>query len=114
MDREQILSIAEIELADGVDTGEFERFALEEYLPAVAALGLRVSLLRGIRGERDQRYVLIEEFDSIEHRNRLFPGSQTPSLEVSRWVETHQALARVWNARIASARMTHYEVLGTS
>ena len=50
MDREQILSIAEIELADGVDTGEFERFALEEYLPAVAALGLRVSLLRGIRG----------------------------------------------------------------
>jgi hypothetical protein len=114
MDRGEIQSIAEIELREGVDTDEFERFAVQEYLPAVAALGVRVSLLRGVRGEREQSYVLIEEFDSIEHRNRLFPGSETPSLDVSRWVETHQELVRVWNTRIASARVTHYDVRGTS
>jgi hypothetical protein len=114
MDGGQVLSISEIELGEGVDADEFERFAVGQYVPAVAVLGLRVSLLRGIRGERDQSYLLVEEFDSIEHRNRLFPGSETPSLEVSRWVETHQMLVKVWNARIASARMTHYEVRGTS
>jgi hypothetical protein len=114
VDSEQILSVVELELAEGVDNADFERFAVQEYLPAVAALGVRLSLLRGIRGERDQSYLLIEVFDSIEHRNRLFPGSETPSPEVSCWVETHQALVTTWNARIASARMTHYEVRGTS
>jgi hypothetical protein len=111
---EQVLSIAEIELAEGIDSGEFERFAVQEYLPALAALGVRVSLLRGIRGDRDQRYVLIEEFESIDHRSRLFPGTETPSLEVAQWIETHQAFVRAWNTRIASARMTHYEVRGRS
>jgi hypothetical protein len=111
---EQVLSIADIELAEGVDPVEFERFAVQEYLPALAALGVHVSLLRGIRGERDQSYVLVEEFESIEHRNRLFPGSETPSLEIAQWIETHQAVVSAWNTRIASAHMTHYEVRATS
>src|SRR6266700_4040064 len=86
----KVVGVIELELADGVEADRFERFTLDEYLPAVACLGMTVSLLRGNRGERDRRIVLLEEFESVEHRNRLFPGSETPSLETARWIETHQ------------------------
>ena len=104
--------VIELELADGVEADRFERFALDEYLPAVASLGMTVSLLRGNRGERDRRFVLLEEFESVEHRNQLFPGSETPSLEAARWIETHQELVSAWNALIAASHMTHYELCG--
>jgi hypothetical protein len=51
--------------------------------------------------------VLLEEFDSVEQRNQLFPGSETPSLAVARWIVTHQELVKAWNALIASAHLTH-------
>jgi hypothetical protein len=107
-----VLGVIEIELADQVDPDEFERFALQEYLPTVASLGMACRLLRGNRGERDTQYLLIEEFTSIDHRNSLFPGSETPSLAVARWIEANQQVVKRWNAMIASARTTHYEVRG--
>ena len=109
-----VIAITELELADGVKADNFEQFALEHYLPTVATLGMTVSLLRGNRGERDRRFLLVEEFASVEHRNRLFPGSETPSLEVSRWIETHQAQVAAWNAQVASAHLTHYVLCGRS
>src|SRR5713226_3845035 len=98
----KVVRVIELELADGVEADRFERFALDEYLPAVASLGITVSLLRGNRGERDRGFLLLEEFESVEHRNQLFPGSETPSLEAARWIETHQELVIAWNALIAS------------
>jgi hypothetical protein len=110
----KVIGVTELELADGVEADRFERFALDEYLPVAASLGMNVALLRGNRGERDRGYLLLEEFESVEHRNRLFPGSETPSLEAARWIETHQELVIAWNALIASAHMTHYEPCGGS
>jgi len=109
-----VMAVTELELAEGVRADDFEQFALEHYLPTVATLGMTASLLRGNRGERDRRFLLVEEFASVEHRNRLFPGSETPSLEVARWIETHQALVAAWNTQIASAHMTHYVLRGRS
>ena len=57
---------------------------------------------------------LLEEFESVEHRNQLFPGSETPSLEAARWIETHQEVVTAWNALIASEHLTHYELCGGS
>jgi hypothetical protein len=110
----KVVRVVELELADGVEADRFERFALDEYLPAVASLGVTVTLLRGNRGERDRGFLLLEEFESVEHRNRLFPGSETPSVSAARWIETHQELVRAWNALIASAHMTDYEPRGGS
>jgi hypothetical protein len=111
---DNVMTVTELELAEGVEADDFERFALEEYLPTVATLGISVSLLRGDRGERDRRFLEIQEFASVEHRNRLFPGSETPSLEVARWIESHQAIVTAWNALIASVRSTHYVLRGRS
>jgi hypothetical protein len=104
-----VVGVTEIELADRVDPQEFERFALQEYLPTVASLGITCHLLRGNRGERDMQYLLIEEFATIEQRNSLFPGSETPSLAVARWVEANQPVVKRWNAMIASAKVTSYD-----
>jgi hypothetical protein len=104
----KVVRVSELDLADGIDSDSFEQFALQEYLPTLATLGMTVSLLRGDRGERDRRFLIVEEFASVEHRNSLFPGSETPSLEVARWIETHQDLVRRWNALLASASTTHY------
>jgi hypothetical protein len=109
-----VLGVIEIEVADPITADEFERFALQEYLPTVATLGVVCRLLRGNRGERDRQYLLIEEFTSVEHRNSLFPGSETPSLAVSRWIELNQPVVQRWNAMIASAKVTYYEVLGST
>ncbi len=110
----KVVCVIELELADGVEADRFERFTLDEYLPAVASLGMTVALLRGDRGERDRGFLLLQEFESVEHRNQLFPGSETPSLEAARWIETHQELVTAWNALVASAHMTHYELRGCS
>jgi hypothetical protein len=110
----KVVGVIELELADGVEADRFERFALDEYFPAVASLGTPIALLRGNRGERDRGFLVLQEFESVEHRNQLFPGSETPSLEAARWIETHQELVRAWNALIASAHMTHYELRGGS
>src|SRR5258708_21144129 len=94
----KVVCVIELELADGVEADRFERFALDEYLPSVASLGMTVTLLRGNRGERDRGFLLLQEFESVEHRNHLFPGSETPSLAAPRWIETHHALVNTWNA----------------
>ncbi len=93
----KVVGVIELELADGVEADRFERFALDEY---------------GNRGERDRGFLLLEEFESVEHRNQLFPGSETPSLEAAHWIETHQELVSAWNALIAASHMTHYELCG--
>jgi hypothetical protein len=109
---DKVMAVTELDLTGGVAADDFERFALAEYLPTVSTLGITVSLLRGNRGKRDRRYLLVQEFASVEHRDRVFPGSETPSLEVARWIEIHQALVTAWNALIASARTTHYVLRG--
>jgi hypothetical protein len=62
----KVVRVVELELADGVEADRFERFALDEYLPAVASLGVTVTLLRGNWGVRDRGFLLLEEFESVE------------------------------------------------
>ena len=104
----KVFKVSEIELASGVTAEEFERFAVEEYLPAAAFSGMKAHFLRGNRGERDRRFLLAWEFQSMEHRNSVFPGSETPSLEAARWIESHADLVKEWNAMLSASRNTDY------
>jgi hypothetical protein len=73
-----------LELKPGVDAQEFERFFIEEFIPHITYPGQVASLLRGDRGERNGRYLLLTEIESPQRRDQLFPLNQGVSDEVQR------------------------------
>lgn len=68
--------IHNIELAEGTDAAEFEKFVKDEFAPAWTEWrdGLRFAILKGIRGARKDKYQLVYVFDSKEARDKHFPG----------------------------------------
>jgi hypothetical protein len=73
--RPQVFSVREFELRQGVNVEEFEAMARREFSRVLTEdkIGSRFRLLKGDRGERKGRYLLIWEFDSVAARNDYFP-----------------------------------------
>lgn len=79
---------APMELKPGVTGADLEKFWVEEYLPNIPELpGYRVTLHKGISGVRNERYLYIGHFESVERLNELFPtiGDATGSEEWQQW-----------------------------
>jgi hypothetical protein len=72
----KVFGVHEIELRPGVTAEEFERFLAQEYAPAEAPppAGLKVYHLKGDRGERAGKYLVLIEIDSVETRDHYFPA----------------------------------------
>ena len=69
-----VLSMREFELKPGVDPADFEKFLHNDLAAAVRGLqGLKIEVLRGDRGERKNRYILVWQFESVALRDRFFP-----------------------------------------
>ncbi len=63
-----------IELRPGVNEAEFEQFVMSEVIPIYDRIrGQKVSLLKGDRGERAGKYLLLAELESVETRDRIYP-----------------------------------------
>lgn len=60
---------------------EFERFLREGGIPRQAAPGTRVRILKADRGEELGKYLMLNEFESVETRDRYFPSRGTTSEE---------------------------------
>ena len=75
MPRPQVFSVREFELKSGVKAEEFEALARRELSQILSEdkIGSRFRLLKGDRGERKDRYLLVWEFDSVTTRNEYFP-----------------------------------------
>jgi hypothetical protein len=73
------VGVHHLELEPGVTAEDFERFGTEEVYPATVRQDLSVSLLKGERGERVAKYVVLFEMQSIAVRDRYFPASGGPS-----------------------------------
>src|SRR5919206_4944825 len=85
----RLVSIHEIELAEGADAVEFERLVAEggPQLP----VGWKSRLLRGDRGERAGKYAILYEIDSPEARDRYFPADGQRSEDFYRFEAEHPA-----------------------
>src|SRR5947207_1507940 len=81
----EVLAIVEIELADGVDSDEFERFALREYVPSVAELGVAVTLVRGHRGPGGRARPARPDPTRAPHRYRPCNRLRSRSRATIRW-----------------------------
>jgi len=70
-----VVSVREFELKAGIKADDFEAFARRELSEAQTRgnLVLRMHVMRGDRGERKGKYILVWEFDSIAARDQCFP-----------------------------------------
>jgi hypothetical protein len=85
-----------IALKPGVKAEDFEKFVAEEMYPLPSLEGLRFYLLKGDRGDREGKYLVVYEFESVEVRNRYFPSPGEMSEEVQRFFASYATVFEKW------------------
>jgi hypothetical protein len=91
----RVVGLHEIELRPGADPAEFERVAAEVVsLPMFE--GWTTRLLKGERGVRAGKYLLIFEIVNLEARDRYFPAEHQGSDEIDRFDEENRQAADAW------------------
>ncbi len=72
----QVISIHDLTIKAGVNEKEFETFVMNEIAPFYNKMeGQNLTLVKGDRGIRTDKYSIILTFESIEDRNRIYPPS---------------------------------------
>lgn len=94
-------SLHDCELRPGVDPAEFERVFREEVAPAPSLAGFRASLLKGDRGARDGKFLVLMEMEDEGTRDRWFPAPDERSEEFRRFMEQHPDTAAAWDKVIS-------------
>ncbi len=70
----KVMGMHQVELKPGVNEMEFEDFICNEVIPIYSRVpGQTVHLLKGDRGERDGKYLVLIEIDSPERRDQIYP-----------------------------------------
>jgi hypothetical protein len=92
-----VYGLHEIELQPGVEPEEYERFfaeEAEEIAPSPMVPGWKVHLLKGERGARVGKFLVLLEIESVEARDWYFPNPGEESEEVTRFLNSTQKLRR--------------------
>jgi hypothetical protein len=85
----KVFGMHEIELQPGVEPEDYERFFAEELAPTLKLPGWKTHLLKGDRGARAGKYLVLHEIESRDSRDRYFPGPGEQSEEFTRFLEQH-------------------------
>jgi hypothetical protein len=93
----KVFGVREIELQPEVDPEEYERFFAEEIASLPEIPGWKTHLLRGDRGARAGKFLILFEIESLEARDRFFPGPNQESEEWRRYLEQHPEVAAAWD-----------------
>ena len=104
-----------IALKPGAKEEDFAKFVKEEVYPIYDAHpDLNAYLLKGDRGDREGKYLVLFEFESAEARDRAFPSPGDMSEEIRQFVEAYAALAEKWGAFATPVDVisTDYVVVG--
>ena len=103
-----------IALKPGVKAEDFEKFVTEEVYPLFSLEGSESYLLKGDRGDRQGKYLLMSEFESVEVRDRYYPSPGEMSEEVQQFFAAHAALLEKWTtfATPLDVIYTDYVVVG--
>ncbi len=99
-------------LNPGIKEEDYEKFLTEELYPAWQLPGVEVYVLKGDRGDKKGKYMLMFEFDSVETRDRYFPGGQQ-SEEFRQFMDSIGAVVRKWGTfGYLPGEHTDYVVVG--
>ena len=85
----KVYGLHEIELQPGVEPDEYERLFAEEIARSPELSGWKTHLLKGDRGARAGKYLVLLEIESLEARDRYFPRPGEASDEFTRFFEEH-------------------------
>jgi hypothetical protein len=94
----KVIGIREVMLRPNVRIEDFERFLVEKYLPAWRLPGMRSSVLKGVRGDREGRYLNLIEFDTVETYDRYYPAYGAESEIAERREEETAFIFEEWNS----------------
>jgi hypothetical protein len=111
-----VLGVHTLELQEGVQAADFEKFVIEEYFPALPVSridGVTMSLLKGERGDRAGKYLLIFEIDNLVLRDRYFPGHNRPSEEAAVLIAPLRSLAGRWSRFVSASKTDYVELAST-
>jgi hypothetical protein len=103
----KVFGLHEIELQPGVEPDEYERVFAEEIASTFELPGWKIHLLKGDRGVRIGKYLVLIEIESPEARDRYFPRQHEESEELTRFFEQHP------EAAAAMEKLQRYSTLGT-
>ena len=92
----KVYSLHMIALKAGASGPDFEHFFRQEVESAPGPSGLSMRLLKGDRGDREGKYLLMFEFESVERRSQLFPeagpAARQMTDEVMQWMGAASAI----------------------
>ena len=86
----RVFGLHEIELNPGVKEEDFENFFLNEVAKAPLYPGWRARLLKGDRGERQGKYLMLIDIDSVEARDQFAPAPNQASEAADQFDEAHK------------------------
>jgi len=70
----RVLEIHTFELKPGTQEKTFEEFVIQNVFPIYRKVpGQNVHLLKGDRGERTGKYLMLVELESVERRDQIYP-----------------------------------------
>jgi hypothetical protein len=87
----KVFGLHEIELRPEVDPAEYERCIAEQVATRIP--GWTVHLLKGDRGPRAGKFLVLYEIESVEARDRYFPNEGQFSEEFTSFMDQHPELA---------------------
>jgi hypothetical protein len=71
----KIFGFTPLELRPGVDEQEFVKFFNEQYAPLGSRFGWKGYVLKADRGERDGKFAVIWEIQTVDQRDRYCPSN---------------------------------------
>ena len=86
------LFVGPVTLKPGIKGKDLEAFYLKEFLPNISPLpGYKLTLSKGSQGKRNEQYLLLGHFESVERARQLFPGVGDPrgSKEMQDWQDNN-------------------------
>ena len=86
----RVFGLHEIELNPGVNAEDFENFFRKEVANGPFYPGWRARLLKGDRGARQGKYLMLMEIESVEARDRFAPAHNQGSEENEQFQEQHK------------------------
>lgn len=103
----RVYGIHEVMIHPDFTNEDFERYVAEELPKVKQPEGSRVWVLRGNRGDRQGRYIVVYEFASVEAQERLWPGNLA-SEEMKAWQAKNAEHSRKWAAFFEHTIYTDY------
>lgn len=83
----KVLGMHTLELKPGCDPKEFEEFVMRDVFPVYRKVpGQTVHLLKGDRGERAAKYLMLIELESVERRDNIYPSEGVVAEDVQQLV----------------------------